>query len=365
MALPARRALPEAYRNALAHPGTTIVLALVSAAMVMTTMLTAGRSAAAERDVMASVEAAKPRLIRVTVTEPSLGIRKSGLDTLDQMSGVEWILALGPARDTRSAATGVRANVAARDLLTDLPDEVTITHGRLPGPGEAVLGAAPQQRLQLLQPAGAIDNGTTTIAIVGAFTSTGAIDDLERLILTQQPPGTTSYSTLVYVLAKQATDVPPVIDQIRALSGVEPDLLTIDTSPELIELQQVLSGQLGALARQMALGAMLVGLVLVALTMTLALNTRRRDYGRRRALGATRSALLALTILEAAAAVTAGALIGIIAGIATATTLTGTTPPPTFVAAAGLLTVITGTTAAIPPAWLAAIRDPMLILRVP
>lgn len=365
MALPASRAIPEACRNALAHPGSTVVLTLVSAAMIITTLLTAGRSAAAERDVLASVEAAKPRLITLTITEPSPGIESEGLERLDRMAGIDWILALGPARDTRSAATGIRANVAARDLLTELPEEVTITHGRFPEAGEAILGPAPQQRLQLLLPAGAIDDGSTTVAIVGAFTSTGAIDDLERLILTQPTTSADTHSTLVYVLAEHATDVPAVIDQIRALAGVEPDLLTIDTSPELIELQQVLTGQLGALARQMALGAMLIGLTLVALTMTLALSTRRRDYGRRRALGATRSALLALTILEAGIAVTAGTLIGIVTGTAAAIALTDTTPPATFIAAAAVLTLLTGTTAAIPPAWLAAIRDPMRILRVP
>lgn len=369
MSLPANRALPEAFRNAAAHRGTTIVLALVSAAMVITTLLTAGRSAAAERDVLESVEQAKPRLITVTVAEPSPGIDSAGIERLHHLAGTEWTLALGPARDTRSTATGIRGNIAARDLLTPLPPEVTLTHGRLPGPGEAIIGPGPQQRLQLIQPAGAVDTGTSTSPIVGAFTSTGAIDDLERLILTQPATSpttqTATYSTLLYVLATHATDVPALADQIRALAGVEPDLLTIDTSPELIQLQSVLTGQLGALSRQMALGALLVGLVLVALTMTLALNSRRRDYGRRRALGASRSALLSLTLLEAAAAVAAGTLLGAITGTLIVTQLTGTTPPPLFITAAATLTLITGTTAAIPPAWLAAIRDPMLILRVP
>lgn len=110
---------------------------------------------------------------------------------------------------------------------------------------------------------------------------------------------------------------------------------------------------------------MSAGLVLVALTMTLALNSRRRDFGRRRALGASRSALVALTLLEASLPVLVGVGLGIITGLIALRLSLGVLPGAAFVAAAGALIAVAGTAAAIPPALVASMRDPMLILRVP
>ncbi len=364
MALRPDRALAEAARNAAAHPGTTLVLALVTLAMTATTLLTAGRASAAEREVLNSVDEAGPRLVVLTVSEPSPGIDAAGLVRLADVAQVQWVLGLGAARDVR-AASGSRANVAARDLLTPLPAEVQVVLGRAPLPGEAVVGGRPQEALRLLEPAGAVLDAGRARAVVGRFTSSGAIADLDRLVLVQPEDPAAEPATLVYLLARNADDVAGIVEQVTALAGVDRDVLAIQTSPELVTLGQVLTGQLGALSRQLALGATAAGLVLVSLTMTLALTSRRRDYGRRRALGANRSALVALTLCEAAIPVLAGVALGTPLGLVVVARWTGTTPTATFVVADALLVILTGTAAAVPPAVAAATRDPMRILRVP
>jgi putative ABC transport system permease protein len=368
-AMPIRteRAIREAARNATAHRATTIMLILVTMAMTTATFITAGRAAAAEEAVLHSVDNAGPRLIEVTIAEPSPGVDASTLERFKHIDAVERVLGLGPARDVRSSVTGARVNVAARDLLSPLPPEVTINPGRSPRPGEAIIGADTQQRLQLIYPSGALLDSGTSRAVVGAFSASGAITDLDRLVLIQ-PEATSapSRATLVYLLADQAENVAGMVREVRALAAVSPvDSLVIRTAPELVELAAVLSGEIGGLSRQLALGAILVGVVLVALTMTLALSTRRRDFGRRRALGASRSALIALTLLEAAFPVVIGVIVGTIVGLTAVILWMGAAPPIGFIVAADLLIALAGTAAAIPPAALAAAQDPVRILRVP
>src|SRR5690606_12664064 len=174
MPIPANVAIRESARNARAHRATTIMLVLVTVAMTTATFLTAGRAAAAEQEVLRSVDAAGPRLVEVTITEPSPGVSRTILDRFTKIDNVEWVLGLGPARDVRSSATGGRINVAARDILSPLPSEVTVDPGRYPRPGEAIIGTETQQKLQLLHPSGALLDGGMPRTVVGAFSASGS-----------------------------------------------------------------------------------------------------------------------------------------------------------------------------------------------
>jgi putative ABC transport system permease protein len=110
-------------------------------------------------------------------------------------------------------------------------------------------------------------------------------------------PNTDPRATLVYVLADDASNVAAVADQATKLTGLDTDGLTIRTSDQLVAVHDVLSGQIGGFARQLAVGVLALGLVLVLLTVSLALSSRRADMGRRRALGSSRSALTVLLLL--------------------------------------------------------------------
>lgn len=357
--------LLEAARNARAHSGTTIVLALVAAAMMLATLLTAGRAAATEAEIVSSVDGAGSRLIEVTITEPSPGLNSSAVSRVLSLDNVEWVLALGPARDVRSIQLASRINVAARTLLTDLPPGVDVTAGRAPQAGEAIVTSDAQRRLQLEYPVGAISDGAHTYSVVGSFEATGLIDTLGRLVLTGVNPEVPEHATLIYVLADQANNVAGIVDAIRAVADVPAEYVVVKTSDTLIELGNVVNGSIGELSRQLAAGAIIAGVVLVALTMTLALTSRRRDFGRRRALGATRSALVALVLLEVGVPVIIGALVGLGAMVGLAVGFGVAIPPPAFIAAAFGLTCIAGLVAAIPPTVWAARQDPLKILRVP
>lgn len=91
---------------------------------------------------------------------------------------------------------------------------------------------------------------------------------------------------------------------------------------------------------------------------------RRKDYGRRRALGATRALIIALIVVR-----TATSLVGALAGSVAAliVLLVGRDPAPAidFVVAVGLLAIASGVLGSLPPAIAASHRDPLTELRVP
>lgn len=158
----------------------------------------------------------------------------------------------------------------------------------------------------------------------------------------------------------------PVARALRAVvHSVSPGRLTVKTPDILAELHTVIGSDLASGGRQLLAAILVGGMLLVATTMAGATSLRRRDFGRRRALGATRSALVLLVLVQAAIAATIGSILGSAIGLLAVWRLAGSLPPVEFVAAVGALSVLMALAAAVPPGILAARRDPVRILRVP
>lgn len=364
MAFSSRRAIAESVAEARAHPLTTTLLLLVALAMTAATLLTVGRTAAAERDILDGLDAEGTRLITVIAMNESPGIPQRQLTLIADLPEVEWVLGLGPAEDVRSGPTAERVNVAARALVTELPPLVDIGVGRSPLTGEAVTSASAQRMLRFHQPAGWLTVDSDPYAVVGSFAAGGVIADLDRLVLTRTP-GTPPNATLVYVLVNDAQDVPRVVERARLLAGSDPELLSVRTSEQLLAANQVISGQVGAFSRQIAVGVVVLGLFLVLLTVSLALSSRRADMGRRRALGSSRSALVVLVIMTVTLPSLAGAVLGTVLGLGATAAAGGSLPDPLFVLAVHTLTLSVVALATIPPALSVALQDPVTVLRVP
>lgn len=108
-----------------------------------------------------------------------------------------------------------------------------------------------------------------------------------------------------------------------------------------------------------------VGLLIIAATLTGAVSQRRRDFGRRRALGATRSAIIVLVLTQTAASSVLGACVGAAGGLFAVFQLAGSLPSGAFVLGVAALAIFAALVAALLPACVAATRDPVQILRVP
>ncbi|NNH05702.1 ABC transporter permease [Cellulomonas fimi] len=366
----AGQVVADAARSVRAQPLTTATTALVVALVCVVVLLTTGRAAASERAVVASIDAVGTRLVTVSDGQGQAGLDASSVAEIARLDGVEWVFGLGPASDGTNAALPGRTGVAAlRPLVGDLPDDVRLADGRAPAaPGEAVVGRGAAAALHLGDVAGGVTDGRATVGVVGRFEAVGSLASLDDLVLYRPAPDATDARTLrqVHVLVSDASLVPEVTEHVRAVLRVrDPSRVEVESSEGALRLREAVAGTLGATSRQLMLGVLGGGLVLVTVTVLGAVQGRRRDLGRRRALGASRSAIVALVLLQTLGAGCLGALLGTVAGLAAASAWTGATPPWTFAAGVGTTAVLMGLVGAVPPALLAAFRDPVRILRVP
>jgi len=159
--------------------------------------------------------------------------------------------------------------------------------------------------------------------------------------------------------------VPGLAAPIRAvLDASDPTGVAVQTSEALVAVGAAVQGQLGSWGRNLVTLLLGAGLVLTALNVFGAVTTRRRDLGRRQALGASRLDIGVLVTAQTVVTAIIGSFIGVAAGSIVVTDVLDVAPELEFGLAIGILAVLATAVAAIPPAVVAAYRDPVRILRV-
>jgi putative ABC transport system permease protein len=130
-------------------------------------------------------------------------------------------------------------------------------------------------------------------------------------------------------------------------------------------VRAAVAGELGRFGRRLVLAALAVGLILVTIMVYGSVTLRRQDFGRRRALGASRTTIITLVVVEKTMIAVCGAAVGLIGGGIMVWRLTGGLPNTPFLVAVSILAVLAVALATIAPAMIAAYRDPVRVLRVP
>jgi putative ABC transport system permease protein len=359
----------DGLTGAVARPLASSIVALVVFVLCVSVLATTGQAAVAERQVVGRIDGAGARLIAVVDDTGAAGIAAPGLGVVEAVDAVEWVLGLGPVTDVRNAwyPTDERA-VASRPFYGALPGELRLIAGRAPEVGEAVAGTDAAAALRLADGVGAVASadGELDVPVVGIVEGAGPLSRLDATVLvaTRDDPG--AVVRTVYVMARDVSDVLALGRDLPAtLAAAEPAGLTVDTPDGAVELREVVSGDLGASARQTMLLVLGVGLVVVTLTTYGSTASRRAELGRRRALGATRSALVGVVVTQLAFAGVVGTALGVAAGLVVVRVLTGAVPPASFVAGVAGLAVLVTVVGGIGPAAAAARRDPLKVIRVP
>ncbi|WP_448058948.1 ABC transporter permease [Cellulomonas hominis] len=343
--------------------------ALVIALVCLVTLGTTGRTAATEHQVLTTVDLLGTRLVTLTDSTGTAGIDSSVVDLLTGMESVEWAFALGPAVDATMPGLGTTvagAPVTARPIVGQLPAEMTTGSGRTARGGEAVAGTRAATNLGLTAGVGTAHIRGNSVAVVGTFSAEGPLSPLDGTLVLR-PDRTDAFTVrYVYLRVAPAYDVQAVADLVEAVTPAStPSGVDVDVARGALELRTVLSGTLGESARQLMAMVLGVGMVLVSVTVTGAVNARRRDFGRQRAIGASRSAIVTLVVVQSAISGLLGAAAGSAGGILLAVLTSAPTPTPTFILSVITLSLIVALLGAAPPAVIAARRDPVLILRVP
>ncbi len=356
--------LAEARRVAASQPLLSLAIALISAGVVLVTLSTTGQTVGAERAVLARFDDAGTRTIQVIDNRASPELDVGVLAAISRLDAVAWAIGLGPIEDVRPVGLDGAAAVPARRLVGSSPAlDFTTTVG---ADTTALVASASQRALGFVAASGLVESATgRQYPVVGSFSVSGALSDLASSVLLLSD-GAIAGLRRVTIEVRTAGAVQSVADAVRALVGPPgDDGVAIDVSQDLVLARAVVRGEFAGYGRGIVLQALASGLVLMVAAVLSGVNARRRDFGRRRALGASRGHLFVIVIAQSLWSSLPGVTVGAVAGSMVVRWLSGTWPGWPFPVAVALLTIMSAAAAAAVPAALAAYRDPVSALRVP
>lgn len=362
----ARATQTEIVASVRSHLLTSALTFVLVAVMVTTVLLTTGRAVAAQQEVLAGIDSAGTRSI-IVKADQSAGIDSSVIDRIAAIDGIAWAGAFSAAEDATNILTG-GMKVPVRTVWSRQLDEI--------GLGSSVeLGeSAPRlawgsvlalDQLGLINQVGAVRTGSgREITVMGQFTSPDYLENLEPLLLTPvSEPG--PVGTIVVIAATPAL-VSAVAAAVQSvLDPVDPTKVAVSTSERLATLRGLIDQQLSGFNVSLTVGVfVLVGLLIAALQTGLVVM-QRKDYGRRRALGASQRLIVLLILGQVVVLAAAGALGGVLVGAIALGVQGASLPGLSFTTAVALLATAIALVSSLIPGLIASRRDPVSELRVP
>lgn len=356
----------EAFAAAMASPIVSIATIIMVAGMCLTVLLTTGRTVGNEQAVLSSIDSAGTRTITVDA-DASAGLRSDLLDRLASVDGIEWAAAFGPAVDSRNTLIADGTKVAVRLAYGSqfsslgIPDNTVLPGATAWGPEGALV--------QLGMPDGAGSITTQdgiNYSVAGEISLPPWLSSLSTTMVVPQPDGSRDEVTEVVIIVDRPDLVVPVATTLQSLLAADdPSKVAITTSEQLAKLRAAVQGQLGNFGRGLIALVLVVSGLLVATILTGLVIMRRRDFGRRRALGATRGLIVGLVLVQTLGLAIVGSVMGTSAALCVLVLGSDPLPGLGFTVGIGVLAVATSLAAAAVPAVFASRRDPLRELRVP
>lgn len=359
----------EVVVSALAQRVFTAVTLLVVAGSTLTILMTSGRSAGAEAAVLNTIDAQGTRTITVQTLAQDVGLTSDLVDQLARLPEVESVVGLGQVVDATAAAVPEGARVGIRTAYGTISGR-SLSQTRSPLGPVVWASRASVDALGLSSPAGAIrvvDGAEYHVA--GELEVPAFLADLEPLTVIPATLGIRGGPvslTSIVILTATPDAVGLVTTVVRSyLIDIPSELVTVTTSEQLAALRSAVGGELTRQGRTVILGVLGSATAVTLINVWGFVLMRRKDLGRRRALGATRLSILALYLaqvfLTAALAGAIGATLGLVALAYERSPL----PSTSYAAAVVLALTLAATIAAAMPVAVAANRDPLRELRVP
>lgn len=350
------------FASTLSRLTSTILAAVIVASASATVLLTSGRAEGAQQHVLSELDRVSTRVISLTAP-PSAGLDSSIVKRLAGIDGIAWSGAFGAAQDGRAADSHSASRVATREVwstdhtLLDLPSDSD-------GSGWASPRAIAQ--LGLVDSYGSISlDDERRIEVRGGSELPEFLEPLDPTVLVPMSASTAAPVTLVIAIADSPGRIAAVERMILSVAAPKnPDEIKLETSKQIAEMRSAVEDRLGSYGREIVLGTFAITAVLVGAVLLVLAMMRRKDFGRRRALGATRGFILALVTAQGAIAALAGALSGACGALVAHVCADSPLPSWEFVLAVVVLLTSIAAIASVPPAIYAANRDPAAELRV-
>lgn len=350
----------ESARVARVTPVVSGVVAALAFAVPMAVLGVTGLSIQNQAAILARVDDVGTRTISIVSTGQEPVLPAHAVDRIARLQGVTWVAGLGPVIDVRNGLgvgpAPLRALRAVRAPVTFAPEPgrgaVAAYVSRLSA-GRAGLGGA----------FGLLDPGRFPVA--GWFRAAEPLSALESFILLPSRDDALRLDRIIIAVSDVGW-VELVAHNATAMLGTDAaSASTVERSPALLAAREAVRDEVARRDRTLVLILLAVAMVLAGLVVFAGTLGGRRDFGRRRALGATRGQLTMLVMLGTLWPALLGASAGTIAGWAYLGSQLGRAPDPSFPLSVGILAILAVVAASALPAVFAASRDPLRVLRVP
>lgn len=353
--------IAESARVAAAMRVVSGLVAMLAFAVPLAVTGVTGLNIEGQAAILAAVDSAGARTITIVSAAQGPVLPSTAVDRIASLSGVVWVVGLGPVSDVRNGlGVGPAPLRAIRAIRAPLRFGTRTTSGEAPG---VFVSQTSASRLGLAGAHGAIDPGAITV--VGWFQAADPLGALDAFVLLPSHDDALLLDRII-VSVDDVGWVDLTTANIRALVGAEAAAQSaIAGSAELLAARAAVSDEIVRRDRQLVLVLLGAAMILACFVVFAGAIAGRRDFGRRRALGATRGQLTMLVMLGTLWPALAGAAAGVLAGWAYLGSQLGRVADPRFPVAVGVLVVLALTLASALPAAYAATRDPLRVLRVP
>lgn len=358
--------LREAAAASLAGRVSSSLILVVVALTCAASLLTVGQQAAAERRLEAELGRPAARTLTITDDKDSRRITTPAVAMLSSLDLAEHVVAFGTPQDVVNGALGEGSTKSSIVVLAgETADAFELTRGRMPRPGahEALISEGSRNALGMSSASGVVeaDSGQQW-NVVGSFRARTPFEQLDSFAIVFDAPPDATYRQ-IQVTASSVSAVSELQAAVLAVLAPKPGELAIQSPISEADVSAKAQGQLTSFGRSLLLLIFAVSTVFVAVVVLADTLIHRRDLGRRRTLGITRTDLVLLVALRATIPAALGAVVAT-AGILVVAALRGTPIPPSFAIAVAFLATLASTLAAIAPAIFAAWRDPVAVMRV-
>lgn len=360
---PLRRSpLPLIAESARVTWATRVVSGLVlllALAVPATVLGVAGLNIEAQAAILRRVDDIGARTMTIVSTGSELSLPASAVERIARLDGVAWVVGLGPVFDTRIRQPGGGPTPVRAYRAVGAP----VTFSGMSAAGGAFLSATSARRVGLAGAYSVLDPGG--VGVVGWFRAGEPLGSLEAFILVPSDEDALRLERII-VAVDDVGWVEVVAASLASMIGTDAaQTSSIERSPALLEARAAVQDEVSGRDRILVLALLGVAMVFVSVVVFAGTVAARRDFGRRRALGATRGQLTVLVMLGTLWPALVGAAIGTTIGWLYLGSRLGHLPDWQFPLAVGILAVFAVVIASALPAAVAATRDPLRVLRVP
>ena len=349
---------------------TSTVSILIACGAGCLVVVTAGQAAASQEQVLASVDAQGTRTMSLYAIDEDAPFSPDLVEAIGSISLVETAVGLSPSFDVTAAVNPHGNRVGARFITGPYARGLSEWAGRTNNPGlqpKALVTPTARETLGFPPQGGSV----RTVGDGSEFIVAGTADlpeflrVLEPVVLIPSDDPALEIGTIM-ISADRPENLPVIEDLVSDfLSGRTGEQYSIETSEQLASLRSAIAGNLTAATHGLVVATLAGCAAATMLVVWTVVLLRRQDFGRRRALGATRTMIVTLTIGQVALTVGAGTLLGVALGSGIVVARSSHMPPIEFLCALTIALIATSCLTSLIPAIWAAVRDPLHELRVP